>query len=41
MNATANAGGSFIPNKTQYYYPDGTGRDPYIYASNGAFMPEK
>jgi len=27
--------------KTQYYGGDGTGRDTYIYNSNGGFCPEK
>jgi len=27
--------------KTQYYGGDGSGRDTYIYMSNGGFCPEK
>ena len=27
--------------KTQYYGGDGTGRDTYIYNTNGGFCPEK
>lgn len=27
--------------KTQYYGCDGTGRDTYIYSTNGGFCPEK
>ena len=27
--------------KTQYYGGDGSGRDTYIYNSNGGFCPEK
>ena len=41
MMQKTSGGGSFIPHKNQYYYPDGTGRDPYVYSNNGGFMPEK
>ena len=27
--------------KTQFYSPNGAGRDSYIYAHNGGFCPEK
>jgi len=40
MYNTASSG-MFKPNKSQFYYPDGTGRDPYVYANNGGFCPEK
>lgn len=31
---------SFISNtKTQFYYGNGTGRDTYIYSTNGGFCP--
>lgn len=29
------------PAKSQYYGCDGTGRDTYIYMSNGGFCPQK
>ena len=29
------------PAKSQYYGCDGTGRDSYIYNTNGGFAPEK
>jgi hypothetical protein len=34
-------GGLFRPAKSQFYYPDGTGRDPYVFLNNGGFCPEK
>ena len=29
------------PAKTQFYSPNGAGRDSYIYSHNGGFCPEK
>lgn len=35
------SGGFFSPAKAQFYYPDGTGRDPYVFQNNGGFYPMK
>jgi len=32
---------SFSPNKTQFYTANGFGRDSYIHANNGGFVPMK
>ena len=29
------------PTKTQFYSPNGAGRDSYIYGNNGGFCPSK
>lgn len=29
------------PTKTQFYSPNGAGRDSYIYGDNGGFVPMK
>jgi len=41
MQSKSHSGGFFQPAKAQFYYPDGTGRDPYVFLNNGGFYPEK
>ena len=41
ISANYSTGGFFRPAKSQFYNPNGTARDTYIYKDNGGFCPER